>query len=49
MTAQPSQPLLRNFSDTRISVFPEEEEFLLELHGTSFLSFLLLMYPRCVL
>jgi len=35
LTLQPSQPLLRilYFSNTRVSVFPEVEEFLIMLYG----------------
>ncbi len=35
LTFQPSHPLLRilNLSDTRVSVFPEVEEFLVMLYG----------------
>jgi len=44
LPSQPSQPLygILNLGYTRVSVFPEVEEFLVMLYGDGFLAFVLL-------
>ncbi len=42
LSSQPSQPLLRilNLSNTRVSVFPEVEEFFIMIYGFGLLAIL---------